>query len=71
MDYEFLFYSFLSLIVTFAFYKFHKWWLSERKQNSQAYYKPITNLDTFRHWFIITGFAIASIIYFLKAILWL
>ena len=68
MNYKYLLYSFLFALVTFAFYKFNKWWLNERKQNSQLYYKPFTYLDTIRHWFIITGFGIASLVYFLKAL---
>ncbi len=68
MKYKSLLYSFLFAVAAFAFYKFHKLRLSDRKQNSQEYYKPLTSLDTFRHWFIITAFGIASLFYFFKAI---
>jgi hypothetical protein len=47
---------------------FHKWWLNVRKEKKEAFYKPDTNLKTFQNWIIIIGLAIASMVYFFKAI---
>jgi len=70
MDYKFLLHSFLFAIASFAYFKFNKWSLKDRNgnENPDQYSKPQTNLQIFNSWVIIIGFAIASIIYFFKAI---
>jgi hypothetical protein len=70
MDYKILLYSFLFAIAAFTYYKFNKWSLKERNGNEEPdlYSRPHTNLQIFKSWIIVIGFAIASIIYFIKAI---
>lgn len=68
MNYEFLLYSFLFGLGSLSYYWLHKWWLNVRKQKKGAFFKPDTNLKSFQDWLIIIGFALASIVYFFKAI---
>ena len=70
MNYNFLLYSFLFALGTIGYYKFNKWSLKGRNgiDNQNEYSKPQTFLQIFNSWIIIIGFAIASIIYFFKAI---
>ncbi|SNR84370.1 hypothetical protein SAMN04487979_12480 [Flavobacterium sp. ov086] len=69
MNYKFLLYSILLAVIAFAIYKYQRWWLNGIKNNNpDTYYKPSIKLDVFKSWLIIIGFAIASIIYFFKAI---
>jgi hypothetical protein len=68
MNYKFLASSFSFALASFAFFKFHKWWLNVRKEKKGAFYKPDTNLKAFQNWIIIIGFAITSIVYLFKAI---
>lgn len=68
MNYRFLLYSFLFALASFAFFKFYKWWLNLTKKKG-AFYDFDTNLKAFQDWIIIVGLAIASIVYFFKAII--
>jgi hypothetical protein len=70
MDYKFLLYSFLLAVGAYAYYKFNKWTLKGRNgnENPDIYSRPQTNLQIFKSWIIVIGFAIASIVYFFKAI---
>lgn len=70
MNYESYLYSFLFAFAAFAYYKFNKWSLRDRNGNKEPYLysKPHTNLQIFNSWIIVIGFAIASIVYFFKAI---
>ena len=68
MDYKFLFYSILFVVGAFAYYILHKLWLNNIKEKEGAFFKPDISLKSITDWIIIIGFAIASIIYFIKAI---
>lgn len=68
MDYNLLLSSLLFAVAAFAYYKFNKWWVNVRKEKSEGFYKPITNIGIIRNWIIIIGFAMASTVYFFKAI---
>lgn len=70
MDYKFLLYSLLFTLAAFAYYKFNKWSLIEKNGDKEPdlYSKPYTNLQIFNSWIIVIGFALASIVYFFKAI---
>jgi hypothetical protein len=68
MDFKFLLYSFLFAVAAFTSYKLHKRWVNIIRKKSEAFYKPDIKLDIFKHWLIIIGLAIASIVYFFKAI---
>ncbi len=68
MNYKFLLFSFLFGLGALSYYLLHKWWLNVREQKKEAFYKQDTNLKKFQDWLIIIGFAIASIVYFFKAI---
>ena len=65
MNYNLL-YAILFSITSFGFFKLHKWWLKERKENEES--KPFTYTETFNHWLIIIGLAIAALVYLFKAI---
>ncbi|MFI0491580.1 hypothetical protein [Flavobacterium sp.] len=67
MDYKSLFYSFLFAVAAFAYYILHKLWLNNIKEKEGAFFKPDISLKSITDWIIIIGFAIASIIYFIKA----
>jgi hypothetical protein len=68
MDYKLLLYSILFLVCVFSYYTFHKSWLQNVNKKKEAFVK----IDIYRkiatNWLIIVGFAIASIVYFFKAI---
>lgn len=70
MDFKFLLYSFLFAVAAFAYYKLNKWSLKGRNGNEEPnlYSRPLTNLQIFKSWTIIIGFAIIAIVYFFKAI---
>lgn len=66
MNYENLFYSILSGILAFGYYKIHKWWREGRDENP-FFYKLDTNIGTFKDWIIIIALAITSIVFFFKS----
>jgi hypothetical protein len=70
MNYKFLLYSVLFSLAALVYYKFNKWSLKNRNgiEEPDLYSKPQTKLQIFNSWIIIVGFAIASIVYFFKAI---
>jgi len=53
-------------VVSFAYYKFHKFWLKNNK--NELFVKESQRLDKVKHWGIILVCAACSIIYFLKFI---
>lgn len=61
-----LLYAILFSILSFGFYKVHKWWLKGRKVNSDS--EAFTFAGTFKHCLIIIGLAIAAIVYFFKGL---
>ncbi len=65
MNYNLL-YAILLSITSFGFFKIHKWWLKERNENEES--KPFTFAETFKHWLIIIGIAIAALVNFFIAI---
>jgi predicted Co/Zn/Cd cation transporter (cation efflux family) len=65
MNYNLL-YAILFSVTSFGFFKLHKWWLKGRNKNEDS--KPITYAETFKHWLIIIGLAIAAIVNFVIAI---
>ncbi len=68
MDYKFLLFSFLFAVAAFISYELHKQWIKVIRKKSEAFFKPDIKLDVFKHWIIIVGLAIASLVYFFKAI---
>lgn len=67
MDYKNLLYSILFGILTFGYYKIHRWWLEGRDENP-VFYKRDTNIGTFKNWVIIIVLAITSVIFFFKSL---
>lgn len=67
MNLKFLLYSFLCALASFAYFKLLKRWLNVRKE--KEFFKFDTNVKAFQDWMIIIGLAIASIVYFFKAII--
>ncbi len=65
MNYNLL-YAILFSILSFGFFRLHKWWLKGRKENSDS--ESFTFAGAFKHWLIIIGLAIAAIVYFFKGL---
>lgn len=65
MNYNLL-YAILFGLLSFGFFILHKWWLKARKENKDA--KLFTFADTFKHWMIIIGLAIAAVVNLFKGI---
>lgn len=59
--------SILLAVFSFLAYKFHKFWLKNSK--NELLVKEGNRLSTVKHWAIILGTALFSVIYFLKAII--
>jgi len=67
MNYKYLLYSILFGILTFGYYKIHKWWLEGREENP-IFYKRDTIIGTFKNWVIIIFLAMTSIVFFFKSL---
>lgn len=55
-------------IFSFIFYKFHKFWLKNSK--NELFVKEGNRLSIVKHWVIILRTALFSVIYFFKAIIY-
>jgi uncharacterized membrane protein len=63
MNYEFLLYSFLNGTLSFLLYIFFKW-----SKEKESYMKITMNFRKVKHWGLVIGFAMASLVYLLKSI---
>jgi hypothetical protein len=68
MDYNFILYSFLYAVASFSYFSICKSWLKDIKKKEGAFFKPDINVKIITDWIIIIGLAIASIVYFFKAL---
>ena len=67
-DYRLVAYSILLLICALCYYKFHMSWLKNINKKRDAFVEIYIYSKIVIDWFIIVSFAIASIVYFLKAL---
>ncbi|WDO13685.1 hypothetical protein MH928_03040 [Flavobacterium sp. WW92] len=67
MDYEYLLYSILLGLGAFFYFRIHKWWIKGRDENP-IFFKPDTIVGKIKDWVIIILFALASLVFFFKAI---
>jgi hypothetical protein len=66
MYYKYLIFSILYLIGAFVYYKFHKWWLSVRREKEEVLNQSFKSVGIIKDWVIIIMLLIASVISFAK-----
>jgi len=67
MNFEHLFYCFLLVLCSFLYFKIHKWWMKGRDENP-IFFEPDTIVGKIKNWIIIIALALASLVFFFKAI---
>ena len=68
MNFKFLLYSFLCLIIVFFYYKIHLYWLNKVKENKKAFFIPMIYIRSIGDWIVIVGISITGIFFLLKFI---
>lgn len=61
--------SILFLVAAFIYFKFHKWWLSIRKDKEQVLNENFKIVGTIKDWMIICLFLVVSLLYFVEFLL--